>query len=143
MLYKKNYGVEAYFLCDKRIMYYRLRDMRRNTVDAWVGIIKEHFDHCARLQIPVASLNHFMSADVLPTPYSNARGKDISASMPDLPGYTAFAMPETQQSVLMQGYMRNEMEATRKRILFFTVNQAYGWLKNKLDIVCDEPLPPE
>jgi len=141
VLFKKDAGVEAYYLCDKRIMYYRLADMRRNTVDAWVSIIGEHFAHCAKLHIAIASLNHFLAENVLPTPYSNARGSDIAAMMPDLQGYTAFAMPESQQSVVMQAYMRTQMEPTRERILFFTAEQSYEWLKKKLDITCDDPLP--
>src|SRR5688572_6021003 len=132
MFHKLAEGISRDVVCDGQITIYRLTDMRRNTVDAWVEAIKVQIQACVDKHQPLVTLNQFVGQNVGPTPYSNAKGKEISEAMPDIPGYTAFVMEESPQSIQLQIYMRKDMAKTRQRAVFFSFDEGLEWLQSKL-----------
>ena len=134
-------GISQAIICSKQIYIYRLTDMRRNTVDLWIEAVQQQIESCVEKQQPLITLNHFDGSDVKQTPYSDARGKEVSEKMPDLEGYTAFVMEKNSHTIEMQIYMQRTLSSeTRQRMLFFEFDEALEWLKSKLPKPCSKTL---
>jgi hypothetical protein len=138
MFHKLADGISRAVVCDGQITIYRLTDMHRKTVDAWIEAAKAQIQACVDNEQPLLTLNHFVGQNVGPTPYSNGRGKEISEAMPDITGFTAFVMEESPQSIQLQIYMRKDMAKTRQRAVFFTFDEGLAWLKSQLQDPCDD-----
>lgn len=124
-------GLTYEVLEEGQIHVFKLSNMSRDTVDVWVKQCLEAMRQCHEAGQPIRVLQDLRSPNAGHTPYSEDKGKLISAAYPDLRGRVAFVLPPSVMAQLIRIYVRSTQQEspTRERRAFENYEAALAWLR--------------
>jgi hypothetical protein len=130
-------------LHDGWLIIYKLGNVTRGAVDAWVEAVKSRLDTWDKKE-PYYSIHDLSDPKVGITPYSRARASEIMAYRTDVPSYTALVMPRTfatQLIVLFYNSLKPRGRSTMR--VFFSMTEARTWLESEMrqnGVIKDDPV---
>ena len=117
---------------DRQIVIYTVRDISRDTIDAWSRLILDTIEAWPVGQ-PFLALFDLSFPEASLTPYVRDRLGEVMDSQHDLRGRTALVMRKGFLVSLIQIYLRNRRPGKRQRQIFFSRVEGLAWLAQVLE----------
>jgi hypothetical protein len=118
--------------CDRQIVIYTVRDIQRDTIDAWAKLILDTIEDWPA-GWPFLALFDMNFPEASLTPFVRDRLGEVMDSQHDLKGRTALVMRKGFLVSLAQVYLRNQKPGKRERRIFFSRVEGLAWLDQALD----------
>lgn len=127
-------GVWQQYLCDRQVVVWKLFDMTRQTVDAWVESCLREMYRCFRDDQEIRALQDLSERNVTQTPYGTERGEEVAKAYPELRGRTAAILPPTIDAHRIRLFFKRTVtQETRQRDVFNDPVKALAYITEGLD----------
>lgn len=115
---------------NKRIVHFRLYSITRDAIDEWINSSRETFLQWPAHE-PILIVHDFTESGALSlTPYIRKRATELANVRPELMGRAAIVFPRTIGAQAAKIFVLISLQKHRVRRVFFTVDEALGWLRN-------------
>jgi hypothetical protein len=118
--------------CDRQIVIYTVRDISRDTIDAWAKLILDTIDTWPAGH-PFLALFDLNFPEASLTPYVRDRLGEVMDSQHNLKGRTVLVMRKGFLVNLARIYLRNRKLGIRERQIFFSREEGLAWLEQVLE----------
>ncbi len=97
-------GLTREWLCDGRVVVYRLADEQRATIDMWIDAFRVDLLNWPADR-PILIIHDFSSRDTDATPYARQRAHELIWMRPELKGKAAIILPATVAALMIKAFV--------------------------------------
>ena len=127
-------GLSRIVLDDGRIKIFIVEKMTRSVVDAWIDACDTEMKTCLASGQPLRIVQDLSGPEVTQTPYSRARGQELTDAYPELGGRIAFVLPDTLANQRIRLFVLRQPHQYRQRRVFFDRDEAIAWVREDISI---------